>query len=140
MPAQYFRDPLQYDDYLEHSNFLADINNERALKNETYKENLKKLEKFVMYLFEDDKTVIPKESGWFAEVNGTEVTGLRERELYKGDWLGLRELDERGALEFKMTEGGHMSLSEELLKGVFESYFGVKGRKFEDARERREDL
>ncbi|KAE8452590.1 hypothetical protein EG329_013849 [Mollisiaceae sp. DMI_Dod_QoI] len=131
VPAQYFRDPAQYDDYLLYSNFLADINNERALKNETYKENLSKLEKFVMYIFEDDTTVYPKESGWFAEVNGTDVTLLKDRELYKNDWLGLKALDQKGALEFKTTEGGHMTLSAELLTSVFEKYYGPFGKKFE---------
>lgn len=130
VPAQYFRDPLQYEQYLEHSNFLADINNERLLKNETYKENLAKLEKFVMYVFEDDTTVIPMESGWFSEVNGTDVTLLRDRELYKEDWLGLKDLDKKGALEFKTTPGGHMSLSDKVLKEVFEGFYGPYGRKF----------
>jgi palmitoyl-protein thioesterase len=131
VPAQYFRDPLQYDQYLEFSNFLADINNERELKNETYKRNLAKLERFVMYLFEDDETVIPKETGWFAEVNGTEITPLRERAIYKEDWLGLEALDKKGALEFKTTEGGHMTLSDKLLDKVFKDYYGPYGKSFE---------
>ena len=130
MPAQYFRDPNQMESYLESSNFLADINNERALKNKTYKENLSKLERFVLYIFEDDETVIPKLSGWFAEVNGTEVTELRKRDIYKEDWIGLKALDEKGALIFKKTEGGHMQLSDELLKKVFKENFGPFGRKF----------
>ena len=130
VPAQYFRNPTQYDDYLSYSNFLADINNERVPKNETYKFNLKKLQRFVMYLFEDDTTVIPKESTWFGEVNGTNVQGLRDRNLYKEDWLGLRELDGRGALEFKSTEGRHMTLNDELLKDVFKGYYGPYGRSF----------
>jgi palmitoyl-protein thioesterase len=131
VPAQYFRDPNKYDDYLEYSNFLADINNERELKNKTYKENLEKLERFVMYVFEDDITVIPKETGWFAEVNGTDVTGLREREIYKEDWLGLKTLDKKGALKFETTEGGHMSLSEKLLEKVFKENYGPFGKSFE---------
>lgn len=130
VPAQYFRDPNQYDEYLEFSNFLADINNERAVKNQTYKENLEKLEKFVMYIFEDDVTVIPKETGWFAQVNGTEVTALRERDIYKEDWLGLKALDKKGALEFKSTPGGHMSLPGTLLEDVFSRYYGPYGKKF----------
>ena len=130
VPAQYFRDPNQYDNYLEYSNFLADINNERELKNQTYKENLEKLERFVMYLFEDDTTVIPKESTWFAEVNGTDVQELKDRILYKEDWLGLKALDERGALEFKRTEGRHMSLTDKLLKDVFKGYYGPIGKRF----------
>jgi palmitoyl-protein thioesterase len=132
VPAQYFRDPNQLDSYLEYSNFLADINNERALKNQTYKENLEKLERFVMYVFEDDETVVPKESGWFAEVNGTDVTELRERALYTEDWLGLKTLDQKGALKFETTPGGHMSLSTKLLEKVFENYFGPLAKSFGD--------
>jgi len=131
VPAQYFRDPLQYDSYLEYSNFLADVNNERELKNQTYKANLEKLERFVMYMFADDTTVVPKESSFFAEVNGTDVQELRDRVLYKEDWLGLKTLDKKGALEFKITEGGHMSLSDKLLKDVFKGYYGPIGRRFD---------
>ncbi|RDL33788.1 uncharacterized protein BP5553_08156 [Venustampulla echinocandica] len=135
VPAQYFRDPTQMEAYLEHSNFLADINNERVLKNQTYKKNLEKLERFVMYTFEDDTTVIPKETGWFSEVNGTEVTLLRDRAIYKEDWLGLRTLDEKGALKFEVTGGGHMTLDGELLAKVFSENYGVYGRPFDGQKE-----
>ncbi|PLB53403.1 alpha/beta-hydrolase [Aspergillus steynii IBT 23096] len=125
VPAQYFRDPTELEAYLEHSNFLADVNNERGVKNATYKENLARVNRFAMYLFEEDQMVHPKESAWFAEVNATsgEVTPLREREIYKQDWLGLRELDEKGALEFKTVPGPHMHLSEEVLTKLFTEYF-----------------
>jgi palmitoyl-protein thioesterase len=124
VPAQYFRDPTQYDNYLEHSNFLADINNERTVKNPTYKENIGKLENFVMYMFEDDTTVVPKESSWFEEVNGTESTPLRARKLYSEDWLGLRALDRKGGLKFRSTPGGHMQLSDKVLNATFKEFFG----------------
>lgn len=126
VPAQYYRspDPDQYEKYLEHSNFLADINNEKVLKNETYKENIRKLENLVMYMFEEDTTVIPKETSWFEEVNGTEITPLRARKLYTEDWLGLRDLDRRGGLKFKTTPGNHMQISEEVLNSTFKEYFG----------------
>lgn len=135
IPAQYYRNPEDYENYLLHSNFLADINNERPLKNKTYAENLGGLENFVMYLFAEDTTVVPKESGWFAEVNGTDVTELRERTLYKEDWLGLKKLDEKGGLKFKTTEGGHMALSSGLLSDVFKEFLGpqVKNRKAQQA-------
>jgi palmitoyl-protein thioesterase len=130
VPAQYFKATNETtgeptDDYLENSNFLADINNERALKNVTYAENLASLDKFVMYVFEDDETAIPKESGWFAYTNLTngEVTDLRNRTIYKEDWIGLKKLDEKGGLVFKTTEGGHMQLDDEVLTDVFQTYF-----------------
>jgi palmitoyl-protein thioesterase len=133
VPAQYFRDPNQYDSYLEFSNFLADINNERDLKNQTYKENLEKLERFIMYMFEDDTTVVPKQSSWFGDVNGTEVTELRKRDIYKEDWIGLKALDKKGVLVFETTPGGHMTLTDKLLAKVFKENYGPFGKSFEKA-------
>ncbi|KAK7981561.1 alpha/beta-hydrolase [Apiospora saccharicola] len=130
VPAQYFRDPADLDPYLEASNFLADINNERVLKNKTYAENLASLKNFVMYMFADDTTVMPKETAWFEEVNGTESTPLRARKLYSEDWIGLRELDRKGGLKFETTPGDHMQLSEKVLNETFSEYFGPYGKKF----------
>lgn len=126
VPAQYFRDAKELDAYLENSNFLADVNNEREVKNETYRDHLKGLNRFAMLMFEDDTVAHPKESAWFAEVNKTtgEITPLKERDLYKEDWLGLRELDEQGKLDFVTIPGDHMQLSEELLVKTFQEYFG----------------
>ena len=125
VPAQYYRDPEDLDNYLENSNFLADINNEREVKNDAYKENMKSLDKFAMYMFSEDTTVIPKESAYFYEVNTTsqKVTKLRDRDLYKEDWIGLKWLDEKGKLDFRIAEGGHMQLSTELLQETFNTYF-----------------
>ncbi|KAI9757905.1 MAG: hypothetical protein M1815_005879 [Lichina confinis] len=126
VPAQYFRDPDRLEEYLENSNFLADVNNERDYKNPRYTANLLALEKFAMYMFRDDKTVIPKESAWFAEVNRTSgnITWLRDRDIYREDWIGLKVLDEQGKLDFLETEGPHMNLEEEVLVETFKKYFG----------------
>ena len=125
VPAQYFRDPEDLDKYLESSNFLADINNEREAKNETYKENIKKLDRFVMYMFTDDTTVIPKESAYFYDYNATteEITKLQDRDLYKEDWIGLKDLNEKNRLEFKVAEGGHMQFADQVLADCFKKYF-----------------
>ena len=125
VPAQYYRDPADLDPYLEYSNFLADINNERATKNATYKENLKRLERLVLYVFAEDTTVVPRLSGWFYEANATSgrVTELKDRALYKEDWLGLKDLDERGRLEFREVKGEHMRLTEDGLLDAFKRYF-----------------
>ncbi|THZ47558.1 palmitoyl-protein thioesterase 1 precursor [Aureobasidium pullulans] len=131
IPAQYYKEvnattgnPTT--EYLEKSNFIADINNERANKTKEYKHRLARLDNFAMYVFEDDKTVIPKESGWFSEVNTTslEVTALRDREIYQQDWIGLKVLDQKGALVFRNASGGHMDLSEKVLTEAFLDFFG----------------
>lgn len=46
--ATYWHDPLNEDKYVEHSSFLADINNEKTI-NQTYIDNLMKLNKFVRF-------------------------------------------------------------------------------------------
>jgi len=133
VPAQYFKQVDEEtgepgEDYLEKSNFLASVNNEREVKNAVYKRNLAALDNFVMLLFRNDTTVVPKESGWFSYVNATsgEVTGVRERRIYKEDWIGLRALDEKGGLHFEEVEGEHMELDEGDLKAVFEKWFSVE--------------
>ena len=39
------------------------------------------------------------------------IVPLREQKLYKDDRLGLRALDERGALVMDVMEGEHMELN-----------------------------
>ncbi|CAN8101824.1 unnamed protein product [Discula destructiva] len=124
VPAQYYRPTMDYEAYLENSNFLADINNERADKSSVYKRRLAEVAHFVMFMFEEDTTVIPKESAWFSEVNGTEVTPLRSRQIYHEDWLGLKELDRKAGLVFRTAPGAHMHLDEELLNDTFREWFG----------------
>lgn len=131
VPAQYFRDPTDIDTYLDGSNFLADINNERVLKNTTYADNIASLENLVLYMFEDDTTVVPRETAWFEEVNGTESTPLRARDVYRQDWLGLRKLDRKGGLRFRSITGEHMQIPEQVLNETLADFFGPFGRKFE---------
>jgi palmitoyl-protein thioesterase len=71
---------------------------------------------------------VPKESGWFAEVNETsgEVTGLRDRAIYLEDWIGLKALDEKGGLVFESVEGEHMALTKKDLVRTFKEYFGAE--------------
>ncbi|KAK5130946.1 hypothetical protein LTR08_001549 [Meristemomyces frigidus] len=131
VPAQYYRTVnestgLGSEAYLAGSRFLADVNNERVVKNEGYAAKVASLDKLVLFVFGEDQTVIPKESGWFAEVNATseEVTPLRNRTMYHEDWIGLKKLDERGGLVFKTAPGKHMELEEKLLAETFGVYFG----------------
>ncbi|XWX01152.1 hypothetical protein V2A60_009177 [Cordyceps javanica] len=131
VPAQYFRDPADLPAYLEGSRFLADVNNERPDKNPAYRDNLARLANFVMFLFEDDTMVHPRESSWFGEVTADgESVPLRERRMYKEDWLGLRELDERGGLVFRSITADHMQIPEKVLNETFRDFFGPWGRTF----------
>ena len=135
--AQYYRDPAKIDVYLEVNEFLASINNEVPdLRNVTYTQNLVSLSKLVLVIFTEDKTVVPKESSWFGaeEVDGDlflskpdnqatlkqglsfkadrAIIPMRLQPLYLEDWIGLRQLDERGAIIFETCKGEHMQMGD----------------------------
>ena len=133
--AQYYRDPALLDTYLTSNHFLASINNEiPTSRNESYARNLASLQKLVLVLFTEDKTVVPKESAWFGSEAvpnedmhfsmQTEQTPLshlpqsgsiipmRQQPLYQEDWIGLRDLDERNRIVFRVCKGEHMQMND----------------------------
>ncbi|KAK9470642.1 Alpha/Beta hydrolase protein [Dipodascopsis tothii] len=124
--AQYYRKPEELDKYLEYSNYLADINNEREDKNETYAANMAALENFAMVLFTTDLTVVPKWSTWMAEYDRmTDVkTPLEQRPLYTEDWLGLKQLGDSGRLHYHTIEGDHMRIPNDTFVEIIGQYLG----------------
>lgn len=62
IPAQYVKIPERMAEYLKQNTFLTDINNELPVKNPQYKANMESLNKFVMFMFDNDNVVIPRES------------------------------------------------------------------------------
>lgn len=89
LQAQYYRDPDQLPLYFDSNHFLTDINNELS-HNETYAANLASLDKLVLILFAQDKTVVPKETAWFgsyAPLDGE----YRLEDYYREQQLGLEK-------------------------------------------------
>ncbi|EFN56412.1 hypothetical protein CHLNCDRAFT_35163 [Chlorella variabilis] len=110
--AQYVKDPWHLDLYLQRSLFLADLNNEvAAARKRRYHDNLASLHRLVLFQFDADEMVVPKESSHFGFFNGSHLVPLREQPLYAQDWLGLRALDEAGRLELLHAPGAHMRFS-----------------------------
>jgi palmitoyl-protein thioesterase len=135
--AQYFRDERKLLAYLAANHFLTSINNELpAARNSTYYENFSSLSNFVMILFSDDKTVVPKESSWFGSYAPPEEDGewkdnaekviipMRLQPLYTEDWIGLRKLDKSGRLVLESCEGEHMHLRTECWKPIVKRFCG----------------
>ncbi|KAJ3175505.1 ATP-dependent DNA/RNA helicase [Geranomyces variabilis] len=117
--AQYYKDAKKYDAYLEKNIFLPDLNNEKLVKNGTYRQNLMSLNALVLLQFEDDDMVVPKESSWFGYWNEEgEVIRLEDQPLYKEDWLGLKSMNEAGQLVFDIIPGKHMEIDLAYLREV----------------------
>lgn len=127
IPAQYFRDPYEYDNYVFHSNFLADVNNELVQEfNPSYGEKLNKLSKFVMVVFTKDTTVVPKESASFNDWDTIfdRTIPFDKTSLYENNLLGLKTMNEDGKLAFLEIEEDHMVISDAFLADIAENYIG----------------
>ena len=71
-PLSYWRDlysTFRYNIYLDHSEFLPYINNEKHHdKYDEYKDRFSWLNRLELVMFENDKTIVPKESEFFEEI------------------------------------------------------------------------
>ncbi|XP_050351607.1 palmitoyl-protein thioesterase 1 [Nymphalis io] len=113
--ATYWHDPLDEKTYAKSSEFLADINNELKI-NQTYVDNLVKLEHFVMVKFDNDSIVQPRETEWFgfyAPGQAKKLITLQQSAIYKKDRLGLKKMDKAGKLVFLSQPGDHLRFSED---------------------------
>lgn len=121
--AQYVKDPDNLGSYLEHNIFLPYVNNEKAY-DPLLKENFAKLDAFIMFRFTKDTVVVPRDSAWFSFYNGKELLGVKDQPIYQNDWIGLKELDEKGGLIFDEINDEHMRFSWEIFSNdVINKYF-----------------
>ncbi len=77
------QDPNNLKDYLAKNKFLADLNNEHATKSALLRDNLASLERFVLFRFAEDFTVVPKDSAWFGGYYEKSWQDMRETDLYQ---------------------------------------------------------
>jgi len=114
-PAQYWHDPLNTANYQAGSSFLALVNNEREPAAE-HRERMEALRDFVMVMWDQDTTVIPKESAHFQFYRpgqDQEVQPLEQSKLYTENYIGLRTLNEAGKLHFYNVSGHHVQFDYE---------------------------
>ncbi|KZP00184.1 alpha/beta-hydrolase [Calocera viscosa TUFC12733] len=126
--AQYFRDPKQYDTYLSSNRFLPILNSELP-PHTPPPFPLDTLNSLVLIRFTAEQTVNPPVSSHFGSrppENDTAEIPMREQELYREDWIGLRKLDERGGVFMLMCEGHHMQLEKECWEPIVLRWTGGK--------------
>ena len=110
--ANYWRDPDQLARFRSDCQFLPDINNERDTRNETYRNNMLKLNAFVMTYTDIDEIVVPKESGWFLGFapNSLTVETRNNSRQFTEDLIGMRTLWEQGKLHTFVSNVSHQEV------------------------------
>lgn len=99
------------DVYLRNSEFIADVNCDRAA-NETRRNNMISLNKYMATVALRDEIVQPRESAWHAfwywnDEARSKVMPYDETDGYRSDVLGLKTLDQRGDLILNSFDGAH---------------------------------
>ncbi|PVU96213.1 hypothetical protein BB561_001333 [Smittium simulii] len=120
--AQYFNDPKKYNDYLKYNTFLPDINNENKI-NQTYIDQIKKLEKLVFVKFLRDTMVDPPDSEWFGFYNENKtIVPLVNSNIYTEDRLGLKAMDMEKKIDFVEINADHLQASDDIMDFLIQKY------------------
>ncbi|KAG2315297.1 hypothetical protein Bca52824_018419 [Brassica carinata] len=114
-PSGYVKIPCEMTKYLEHSQYLPKLNNERPdERNSTFKDRFTSLHNLVLVMFQNDTTLIPKETSWFGYYNDEGLDTLlstQQTKLYREDWIGLKALDDVGKVKFVSVSGDHLMIA-----------------------------
>jgi len=123
--AGYWRDPYQLNKYYNDSHFLPDINNEDSTFNQTYRENMLKLNAFVLIKSDIDEVVSPPESSWFLGFQPNTLTAetWNQSRQYNDDLIGMKTLRDQGKLHFftchtKHREAKHAPNKDFFIKNI----------------------
>jgi palmitoyl-protein thioesterase len=120
------------DEYLKNSQFLAKVNNAQQQKDPAIATRMKSLNFYMASAGSDDKVVQPRESAWHTfwpwggPTKESAVLDWRQTDTYKGDWIGLKSLDQQQKLEFNMYEGTHTAYNMTWWQAVVQPVFNNK--------------
>ncbi|KAK6619073.1 hypothetical protein RUM44_003455 [Polyplax serrata] len=105
--GNYWNDPHKQELYRNYSVFLPYINNEIASRRDpSYYNGLVKLENMVLIGGPDDEVITPWQSSIFGYYNSNEeIEYLRDRAIYKEDFIGLKTLDREKKLKIIIQRG-----------------------------------
>jgi palmitoyl-protein thioesterase len=119
--ANCWRDPYKLGHYIADCHFLPDINNEHQTRNETYRNNILKLNAFIMTYSDMDEVVTPRESGWFmGYVNQSlKIETWNTSRQFTEDLIGMRTLLEQGKLHTFTSHTRHQDTPHKPNKDFF---------------------
>ncbi|XP_017246176.1 uncharacterized protein LOC108217797 [Daucus carota subsp. sativus] len=123
-PAGYIKIPTDIEGYMKGCVFLPRLNNEiSGQKNSLFKKRFSRLQNLVLIKFEQDQTLIPRETSWFGHYEDgswNKILPVQQTKLYTEDRIGLRTLDKAGKVKFINVTGDHLQISfSDLQKHVF---------------------
>lgn len=119
-PANYYKDINRHQKYLLSCHYLLDINNERAVKNQGYKERFSSIDALMLLIFTEDSVLNPRETSLFGDIDqNSTVQDMRNTQLYKKDYIGLKTLDQSGKVHMLSLSGDHLNFDNADIDNTF---------------------
>lgn len=117
-PAGYFRMPELGRLYALTGNILSVMNNE-GIFNKQIKEKFMSVDKFMFIIFEKEQVIHPAESSWWGDYDfNYNVVHRNQTDLFKGDLIGLKQLEAEGRTVYISLPGFHCEVSNEEIDTV----------------------
>jgi palmitoyl-protein thioesterase len=108
-PCDYWRVPYNEEGYLKYAQFLPDANNERNF-DQARKDKWLALKQVIFVKWEEDSTIIPRESSWWGiYTEDFNIVSRFDTETYQKDLIGIKTLEEDGRATFIEIPGNHMA-------------------------------
>jgi palmitoyl-protein thioesterase len=115
----YWKDNRDHGAYIQHSKWLAKVNNEQGnhgIINQTYIRHMESLNQYMVVRAENDTVVQPSWSAFhqywqWGDSGRNIIVPLNETEEYQNNLLGLKTLNERGDFIRKEFHGEHVGYS-----------------------------
>lgn len=112
-PAGYFKDQYRLTEYANDNTFLPPLNNHPGKAVASRKSKLAALDHAILVRFTEDTVVDPRFSEWFGEyaANSRDLVYMNETELYKEDWIGIKDLQEADKITYIAWVGNHLQFN-----------------------------
>ena len=109
--ADYWRDPKNEEGYLHYSRFLAEANNEVNYSEER-KAHWTHINHATFIMWEDDETIIPKESAHWAQYDEHfNIIDRHDTNLFQQSLIGIKTLEDENKADYKSFPGNHMQFN-----------------------------
>lgn len=117
-PASYWRDPAHYQNYIQHSSWLAEANNEINFS-EDRRQRMLDLNRALFIKWDDEEVISPPESSWWGGYDENfNVIDRFHSDVYTNDLIGIKTLEEENRAIFVNIPGVHMQYTFEQIDEI----------------------
>lgn len=83
----------------------------------------------MLVMFTEDTVIYPRETAWFGYFDSKmELLKMEDTDLYKDDYIGLKELNVGKKIEFVSIKGNHLQFTKKDIENTFIPFLTGNGQ------------